>query len=132
MPKGRNLRLIAIGESGIPKGLRALPGIVRQRTSARCIRMEEPARRPGAEPGFRRPNLSAGRELSSFREGCKVNEKPLSYFEKAIQATHGAESELVRRERVVERFQDETVWEGEVLVFKLYGLPRRSGATPGR
>jgi len=52
-----------------------------------------------------------------------VNEKPLSYFEKAIQATHGAKAALERRERVVERFQGETVWEGEVLVFQLQGHP---------
>jgi hypothetical protein len=65
----------------------------------------------------------AGCELSSFREGRKVNEKPLDYFHEAIRATHGAESELVRRERVVEQFQGETVWEGEVLVFALKGHP---------
>jgi hypothetical protein len=52
-----------------------------------------------------------------------MNEKPLSYFAEAIRATHGAESELVRRERVVERFRGETVWEGEVLVFQLAGHP---------
>jgi hypothetical protein len=52
-----------------------------------------------------------------------VNEKPLSYFEKAIMATHGTAAELVRRERVVERFQGQTVWEGEVLVFALQGHP---------
>lgn len=52
-----------------------------------------------------------------------MNEKPLSYFEKAIQATHGVKAELSRRERVVERFQGEIVWEGEVLVFALQGHP---------
>jgi hypothetical protein len=52
-----------------------------------------------------------------------VQEKPLSYFEQAIQATHGVPSELLRRERVVERFEGETVWEGEVLVFSLQGHP---------
>ena len=52
-----------------------------------------------------------------------MNEKPLSYFEKAIQATHGAKAELVRRERVVERFEGVTVWEGDVLVFALQGHP---------
>jgi len=52
-----------------------------------------------------------------------MNEKPLSYFEKAIMATHGTGSELVRRERVLERFQGETVWEGEVLVFALLDHP---------
>jgi hypothetical protein len=52
-----------------------------------------------------------------------LNEKPISYFAQAIQATHGAKAELVRRERVVERFQGETVWQGEVLVFALQGHP---------
>ena len=33
----------------------------------------------------------------------------LSYLEKAIMATHGVASNLFRRERVLERFQGETV-----------------------
>ena len=52
-----------------------------------------------------------------------MNEKPLWYFEKAIQATHGAKASLVRREMVVERFQGEVAWQGEVLVFALQGHP---------
>jgi hypothetical protein len=50
-----------------------------------------------------------------------VNQAPLATFERAIQATHGAGSKLVGRERVVERFRGEIVWEGEVLVFELHG-----------
>jgi hypothetical protein len=65
----------------------------------------------------------AGVDSSSVCEGCKVNEKPISYFEKAIQATHGASASLIRREHVLERFQGEVVWEGEVLVFQLQGHP---------
>lgn len=38
-------------------------------------------------------------------------------------ATHGVASELLRREHVVERFEGETVWEGEVLVFSLQNHP---------
>lgn len=52
-----------------------------------------------------------------------MNERPLSYFQQAIQATHGAKVRLLRRERVVERFEGVTVWEGEVLVFTLQGHP---------
>ena len=52
-----------------------------------------------------------------------MNEAPLSTFARAIQATHGAGSKLVGRERVVERFQGQVVWEGEVLVFELQGHP---------
>jgi hypothetical protein len=52
-----------------------------------------------------------------------MNERPIAYVEGAIRKTHGAGSKLVARERVVERFQGETVWEGEVLVFELQGHP---------
>jgi hypothetical protein len=52
-----------------------------------------------------------------------VNEAPLSAFEQAIHATHGARSRFSWRERVVERFQGETVWQGEVLVFELLDHP---------
>jgi hypothetical protein len=55
-----------------------------------------------------------------------VNEAPIPKFKEAIRATHGAGSKLVGRERVVERFQGETVWEGEVLVFELVGHPSAS------
>jgi hypothetical protein len=52
-----------------------------------------------------------------------LNEGGPDLFERAIRATHGADSKLVARERVVERFKGETVWEGEVLVFELQGHP---------
>lgn len=49
---------------------------------------------------------------------------PTSSFEQAIQATHGAKSRLIARERVHEQHQGETVWEGEVLVFELLDHPK--------
>lgn len=41
----------------------------------------------------------------------------------AIRAGHGVGSKLLAKERVTERFQGETVWTGEVLVFELEGHP---------
>ena len=41
-----------------------------------------------------------------------MNEIDEKTFRKAIRATHGADAQLVRRERVVERFEGETVWGG--------------------
>ena len=55
-----------------------------------------------------------------------MNDVPLSTFEEAIRATHGAEAELAYRVRVVETFDGETVWDGEVLVFNLRGHPSAS------
>ena len=55
-----------------------------------------------------------------------MNDIPIKDFAKAIQATHGAGSRLIARERVKETFQGETVWEGEVLVFELVGHPSAS------
>ena len=52
-----------------------------------------------------------------------MNELPVKGFEKAIRTTHGANARLLDREQVLERFQGETVWEGEVLVFELEGHP---------
>ena len=52
-----------------------------------------------------------------------MNDVPIAAFAEAIQATHGAPSHLVARERVTETFEGETVWEGEVLVFELEGHP---------
>ena len=52
-----------------------------------------------------------------------MNDLPIPGFEHAIQATHGARSQLRERVRVVETFQGETVWEGEVLVFDLLDHP---------
>lgn len=48
-----------------------------------------------------------------------MNDIPEAVFRKAIRATHGVEAQLTGRERVHETFEDETVWEGEVLVFQL-------------
>ena len=45
-----------------------------------------------------------------------MNELPLESFQHAIRKTHGAKSQLLTREPVVEKFKGETVWEGEVLV----------------
>lgn len=45
-------------------------------------------------------------------------------FARAIQATHGAKSQLVERVHVDERFEGEPVfWQGEVLVFELLDHP---------
>ena len=52
-----------------------------------------------------------------------MNDVPLSNFQEAIRATHGAEARLLSREAVNERFEDQPVWEGEVLVFELEGHP---------
>ena len=48
-----------------------------------------------------------------------MNEIPLVQFQEAIYATHGAQAQLVSRERVCESHDGEPVWEGEVLVFTL-------------
>ena len=50
------------------------------------------------------------------------DETPTS-FQHAIWQTHGARSQLLTREHVVEKFEGETVWEGEVLVFALKDHP---------
>jgi hypothetical protein len=55
-----------------------------------------------------------------------MNEIDLSVFLQAIRATHGAEARLDHSERVHERFEGETVWEGDVLVFALQGHPEAS------
>ena len=52
-----------------------------------------------------------------------MNEAPVGVFQEAIQAVHGAQSCLAERVVVVEEFQGETVWEGEVLVFSLEDHP---------
>ena len=52
-----------------------------------------------------------------------MNDVPLATFERAIYATHGAASELAERLFVVETSKGKTVWEGEVLVFRLRGHP---------
>ena len=50
-----------------------------------------------------------------------MNEQPIATFQKAIQATHGCDSELRERVLVQEVFETQPVWEGEVLVFDLIG-----------
>ena len=52
-----------------------------------------------------------------------MNELPIPEFEHAIQATHGARSQLEGRIRVEEDFRGQRVWEGEVLVFELLDHP---------
>ena len=55
-----------------------------------------------------------------------MNELSLEGFEHAIKETHGAKAQFLYREQVVEEFEGETVWEGEVLVFILDGHPTAS------
>ncbi len=55
-----------------------------------------------------------------------MNKLPISTFEHAIQDTHGARSQLLRRELILEKFKGETVWQGEVLVFQLLDHPTAS------
>ena len=50
-----------------------------------------------------------------------MNDVPLSTFHEAIRATHGASAVLLHHDRVVEDFEGQRVWEGEVLVFTLKG-----------
>jgi hypothetical protein len=52
-----------------------------------------------------------------------LNELSLDDFRRAIREKYGCESELVGRERLHEQFDEEQVWEGEVLVFKLLDRP---------
>ena len=52
-----------------------------------------------------------------------MNELPISSFKRAIRATHGALSRLIERVRVVEEFEGQSVWKGEVLVFELLNHP---------
>ncbi len=52
-----------------------------------------------------------------------MNEIPLERFLEAIRQTHGAEAELVERVYIDERFEDDPVWQGEVLVFDLLDHP---------
>jgi hypothetical protein len=57
-------------------------------------------------------------------ETTTLNEVPIVDFEHAIHSTHGAQSRFRWRERVTEKFQGETVWTGEVLVFELLDHPQ--------
>ena len=55
-----------------------------------------------------------------------MNRIPVGHFVKAVHAMHNASATLVRRDRVHEQHEGETVWEGEVLVFGLSGHPTAS------
>ncbi len=55
-----------------------------------------------------------------------MNELSLEAFQHAIRQTHGAEAKIADRVNVDERFEDQPVWEGEVLVFDLEGHPTAS------
>ena len=48
-----------------------------------------------------------------------MNEISEAEFQHAIFQTHGAKAQFLYREPVIEEFEGETVWEGEVLVFLL-------------
>ena len=47
----------------------------------------------------------------------------LRIIKRAIWATHGVKSRLFSREHVVEMFEGEIVWQGEVLIFSLIDHP---------
>ena len=53
----------------------------------------------------------------------EMNGLSLEGFEHAIKETHCAKAQFLSRGPVVETFEGETVWEGEVLVFMLSGHP---------
>lgn len=53
-----------------------------------------------------------------------MNRLSTESFGAAILATHSARADLIGRERVTEKFDGETVWEGEVLVFRLLDHPQ--------
>ncbi len=50
-----------------------------------------------------------------------MNELSISDFRHAIKETHGVKARFLYQEQVVETFEGERVWEGEVLVFALKG-----------
>ncbi len=52
-----------------------------------------------------------------------MNELSIGGFQHAIRQTHGAKAQLMERVHVVEDFEGERVWEGEVLVFDLLDHP---------
>ena len=52
-----------------------------------------------------------------------MNDIPIAAIQHAIHETHGSRSRLLRREHVHETFEGKTVWEGEVLVFRLLDHP---------
>ncbi|RLA05868.1 MAG: hypothetical protein DRQ54_07470 [Gammaproteobacteria bacterium] len=55
-----------------------------------------------------------------------MNRISTDQFSQSIHAMHGATASLTARERVHEQFEGDTVWEGEVLVFKLSDHPTAS------
>lgn len=55
-----------------------------------------------------------------------MNDLSIPGFQRAIRATHGAGARLIERIHVVEDFEGERAWEGEVLVFELVGHPSAS------
>ena len=55
-----------------------------------------------------------------------MNEATVATFQHAIRAMHDAGSRFVWKERVVEMFGVEIVWQGDVLVFELDGHPTAS------
>ncbi len=55
--------------------------------------------------------------------GQAMHEIAVSEFQYTIQETHGSRSQLIERVSVVETFEGDTVWEGEVLVFDLLDHP---------
>jgi hypothetical protein len=52
-----------------------------------------------------------------------MNEIPISAFEDALQATHGAKAQFLSRERVEKLFEGQPIWQGDVLVFQLLDHP---------
>ncbi len=52
-----------------------------------------------------------------------MNEIDVFAFQRAIRETHGSRSQLIERVSVVETFEGDTVWEGELLVFDLIDHP---------
>ena len=52
-----------------------------------------------------------------------MNDVSIAVFKAAIKNMHDADARLRDNTRVVETFEGETVWEGEVLVFELEGHP---------
>jgi len=52
-----------------------------------------------------------------------MNEIPISTFEDALQATHGAKAQLLSPERVDEPFEGQLIWQGDVLGFHLLDHP---------
>ena len=53
-----------------------------------------------------------------------MNSVSIQTFEQAICATHDAGAKLAERVLVVETFEGDEVWRGEVLVFDLQGHPK--------